>query len=144
MNKKAESFKKFLDENKLTWFGVEEIPDDKVHTVLFRSVVEINGQNLPVLLVLDDSIYGIVRVVIAPKVLTKENSASLHEAINKLNKTYKAFKYYFDDAGNLILDCSLLCDSETVKGDFICSFFANVVIKHLKDEYKNLMKQIWQ
>lgn len=144
MNKKAESFKQFLDEHKLNWFNVEELKDDKMHTAIFRSSVEVNGQTLPILLVLDDSIYGIMRVLVAPKALTKENSVALHEMINKYNKTYKSFKYYFDDESNLVLDCSLLCDSDTVKGDFICSIFANVLVEHLKNEYKNIMKQIWQ
>ena len=62
MNKKAESFKKYLDDNKIKSFTVDEIADDQLNSVVFRSNIEINGQQLPTIVVLDSSIYGMVRV----------------------------------------------------------------------------------
>ncbi len=143
MNKKAESFKQFLDENKIVCFTVDEIKDDKFDTVVFRSSIEINGQKLPAMFVADNSIYCIIRILIAPKALTDDNAAELQKTLNGLNKTYKAFKYYFDDSGNLVLDCCVLCSDETVNGNLIYSMF-DLIINHLNTEYKNLMKQIWQ
>ena len=63
MNKKAESFKKYLDDNKIKSFTVDEIADDQLNSVVFRSNIEINGQQLPTIVVLDSSIYGMVRVL---------------------------------------------------------------------------------
>ena len=61
MNKKAESFKKYLDDNKIKSFTVDEIADDQLNSVVFRSNIEINGQQLPTIVVLDSSIYGTKR-----------------------------------------------------------------------------------
>ena len=143
MNKKAENFKAYLDRNKINCFIAEEIPNDHLHTTVFRSSIDINGQQLPTLLLLDDSIYAMIRVLVSPKSLTKENSAGLFGHLNDLNKQYKSFKYYFDDTGNLVLDCCLLCPEETIAGNFVYTMF-NVIIKHVNSEYKNLMKLIWK
>ena len=73
MNKKAESFKKYLDDNKIKSFTVDEIADDQLNSVVFRSNIEINGQQLPTIVVLDSSIYGMVRVLVAQRVLNGAN-----------------------------------------------------------------------
>lgn len=143
MNKKAESFKAYLDENKITCFAVDEVADDRLHTVVFRSSLDIKGQQLPTLLILDDSIYGMVRVLVAPKAVNDGNAQDLYKELNELNKKYKSFKYYFDNDGNLVLDCCMLCPNDSIAGGFVYTMF-DVIIRHLNDEYKKLMKLIWK
>lgn len=135
MNKKAESFKKYLDDNKIKSFTVDEIADDALNSVVFRSNIEINGQQLPTIVVLDSSIYGMVRVLVAQRVLNDANEAELLKELNRLNKGYKSFKYYFDDNGSLILDCCILF-KDVSDGDLIYTMF-DVIIRHLNGEYKN-------
>lgn len=143
MNKKAEAFKNYLDERKITCFTVDEIKDDALNSVVFRSNIEINGQQLPTIVVLDSSIYGIVRVLVAPRVLNDANEAALLKELNRLNKSYKSFKYYFDDSGSLVLDCCILFKAGEADGDLIYTMF-DVIIRHLNDEYKKLMQLIWK
>ena len=59
MNKKAEDFKKYLETKAITCFTVEEIDDDQLNTVVFRSTIEVEGVQLPTIIILDSSIYGI-------------------------------------------------------------------------------------
>ena len=61
MNKKAEDFKKYLETKAITCFTVEEIDDDQLNTVVFRSTIEVEGVQLPTIIILDSSIYGMVR-----------------------------------------------------------------------------------
>lgn len=143
MNKKAEAFKNYLDERKITCFTVDEIKDDALNSVVFRSNIEINGQQLPTIVVLDSSIYGMVRVLVAPRVLNGANEAALLKELNRLNKSYKSFKYYFDDSGSLVLDCCILFKAGEADGDLIYTMF-DVIIRHLNDEYKKLMQLIWK
>ena len=143
MNKKAEAFKNYLDERKIICFTVDEIKDDALNSVVFRSNIEINGQQLPTIVVLDSSIYGIVRVLVAPRVLNDANEAALLKELNRLNKSYKSFKYYFDDNGSLVLDCCILFKAGEADGDLIYTMF-DVIIRHLNDEYKKLMQLIWK
>lgn len=143
MNKKAESFKKYLDEKNITCFTVEEIAGDALNTVAFRSNVVVEGQSLPTVLLLDSSIYCMVRVLVAPQALRAENEAALLKAVNTLNGKYKAFKYYFDNAGALILDSCIMAPTGEADGDLLYTVL-DVIIRHLQTEYRPLMQTIWR
>lgn len=94
MNKKAESFKSYLDNAKVDAFVVEEIADDALNTVVFRSHLDIGGNQLPTIVILDDSIYAMIRVLVAPKVESEEAVQKVQALLNDFNKQYKSFKYY--------------------------------------------------
>lgn len=143
MNGKAESFKAYLDEKKITSFTVDEMKDDQLNSVVFRSNIEINGQQLPTIVVFDSSIYGMIRILVAPKVLNDKNETELFKEVNNLNKTYKSLKYYFDNEGSLIVDCCVLLKDGKVDGDLIYTMF-EVIIRNLNSEYKKLMQLIWK
>ena len=138
----AENFKKYLDEKEIKAFTVDEIKDDQFQTVVFRSAADINGNRLPLIVILDTSIYGMIRVLVAPKVLHDDNEAAVLKLLNTYNKQYKSFKYYVDDEGNLILDTCVLLKDDEVDGDLIYAMF-DVIIRHLGESYKELMKSIW-
>lgn len=143
MNSKAESFKAYLDKNKITSFTIEEIKDDQLNSVVFRSNIEVNGQQLPTIVILDSSIYGMIRVLVMSKVLNDENETELLNEVNNLNKSYKSFKYYFDNDGSLIADCCVLLKDGTVDGDLFYTVF-EVIIRNLNSEYKKIMQLIWK
>ena len=142
MNKKAAAFKKYLDEKQIACFAIEEVADDKLNTAVFRSQIDVEGQQLPTIIILDSSIYGIIRVKIASSALNENNEAVLMKRLNELNRQYKIFKYYFADDGSLFLDSYVLNNSGQVDGDMIYTVL-DVIIKHLNAEYKNLMRLIW-
>jgi len=142
MNKKAEIFKKYLAEKKITCFQVEAVEEDKLNTVVFRSFIEVDGQQLPTLVILDSSIYGMIRVKLANNVLKEDKKTALFQHINDINRKYKIFKYYFAEDGSLFLDSYVLNKSGAVDCEMIYTVL-DVIIKHLNEEYKNVMKLIW-
>lgn len=141
MNKKAEAFKKYLEEKQITCFQWEEIPKDPLNTVAFRSVMEIAGQNLPTVIILDSSIYAMVRVQVATNVVKGDNEAALHKLLNRLNSQYKIFKYYVAPDNTLVLDSYILA-AEVAEGDMIYTVL-RVMIQQLEKEYSNIMQVIW-
>ena len=142
MNKKAEAFAKYLEEKDIKAFTSEEIPEDPQHTALFRSHLLIEGQQLPLLVLLDDSVFAVLRVQISPQALNDENKAALHQLVNDENMKYKPFKLYFDTAGDLILDSFLVGTDEEVSGEQIYNMF-DVIISYLNTSYRTIMKAIW-
>lgn len=142
MNAKAEKFQEYLQEKNITCFEMQELLEDQLNTVIFRSVIAMKGQELPTLIILDDSIYSIIRVRVVSGALKQENEVQLVKAINKLNGHYKVFKYYFAEDGSLILDCCLPTNAEDLDGDLVYTLL-DVIIKHLEEEYGNIMKQVW-
>lgn len=87
MNKKAENFKKYLDDKKIKAFTVDEIKDDQFQTVVFRSAADINGNRLPLIVILDTSIYGMIRVLVAPKVLHDDNETAVLKLLNTITSS---------------------------------------------------------
>lgn len=141
MNKKAETFKNYLEEKDIKVFEVEEL-DDEQKTVVFRSSITTDGHQLPTIVILDESIFAMVRVQISPKALTDSNQLELLKLINDESATYKPFKVYLNGDGDLILDVCLIVDEE-LKGDTIYTMFS-FIIDYLNNNYRKFMKCIWQ
>lgn len=142
MNKKAQLFQEYLQEKNINCFQVQEVPEDALNTVVFRSTIEVEGQQLPALVITDSSIYTMIRVRVANQALKEGNEEALIKAINKINAQYKIFKYYFAEDGALILDSYLLEKPEELDGDMVYTVL-DIIVKHLLAEYKNIMKLIW-
>ena len=142
MNKKAQIFQEYLQEKNITCFQVQEVPNDELNTVVFRSSIEVEGQQLPTWVITDSSIYTMIRVRVANAALKEGNETELLKAIGKLNSHYKIFKYYFAEDGALILDSYLLEKPEELDGDMVYTVL-DIIVKHLLAEYKNIMKAIW-
>lgn len=142
MNVKAESFKNFVGEQQPNVFQVEELKDDKQEAVVFRSTVSIAGQQLPLLVLIDTSVFAIIRVQICPRALDEIEKPALYEFINEQNVNYKPFKFFLNDAGDLMLENCLLFTGDEVDGNEIYLMF-NVIISYLNDRYRDIMKLIW-
>ena len=141
MNKKAELFKQYLEERKIDSFLIDDDKQDELHTVIFRSHIDIQGSKLPTIVVLDDSIYGMIRLLVASNAVHDGNEAAVLKFINNYNKLFKSFKYYIDDDGDLIMDICLLLKDDEADGEMIYAMF-NVIIDHLTESYQDIIKTI--
>ncbi len=141
MNKKAKAFRTYLKKAGIEAFEMEDMHDDELHTVIFRTFIEAQGTKLPLIFVLDDTLYGSIRVLIAPKVLKDGNEIAVYQLINEYNRTYKSFKYCIDEEGALLLDMCYISNDD-VDGDILSVLF-DVIIQHLEESYRPLMKAIW-
>ena len=142
MNKKAEAFKKYLEEKDIKSFEVEELEGAEQKTAVFRSYITTEGQQLPTLVILDESIFALLRVQIAPRALAEENQLELLKKVNEETSAYKPFKLYLNKDGDLMLEVCLVIEEE-LKGDSIYAMFA-LIIDYLNDNYRKFMKCIWQ
>ncbi len=141
MNSKAKKFNEFLSESKITCFNSQEI-DNEMHAVLYRSFMEVSGQNLPTMVVLDDSIYTMVQVRIAVGVVKDTNRNCVMEHINDLNRKYKVFKYYINENGDIVIEsCIPATDDGFTPG--LVHAIIDIVLKHLIEEYPKIMKAVW-
>ena len=142
MNKKAEQFQQYLQDKKIEAFQMDELNDGDIGTVVFRSHMDIEGQQLPTLVILDNSIFTLIRVVILQKAKSKEKELEVLQLLNEENMKYKPFKLYFNQEGDCILDISLVTEQEKFSGDMVYTMF-KVVIDYLNENYRKIMKAIW-
>ncbi len=146
MEKKAEVFQNYVNEHDAEAFEMAEVPDDEQHTVIFRSHLRVDGQQLPVVVILDQSVFSMVRVQISPNCRTDENELAVLRAANVKNLGYKPFKLYFDPDGSLLLDSCLLTrdegDGYAHLGDQIYTLLGSIS-DFLNGNYRDIMKEIW-
>ena len=141
MYSKAVKFEKFLNEKEIKCFQKEEIKDE-LETVVFRSFMEVEGQNLPIVVITDRSIYTIIRVQIAGKVVKNHNPEEVLKYVNELNSQYKVFKYFVTEEGDLYLDSCIPSTDEKFDSELIYTVI-DVLLKHLLEQYPILMGKIW-
>ena len=141
MNVKAEKFNQFLKEKNITCFQVQEV-ESEMHAVVYRSFMEVDGQNLPTMVVIDDSIYVMLQVRVGAGLVKEANKAAIMDHMNKLNENYKVFKYYASENGDIIIEsCMPTTDNEFVPE--MVHAVIDVVLKHLNEEYAKIMKLVW-
>ncbi len=140
-NSKANKFQDFLTANQINCFGVREM-NDEANTVLFRTNLEVGGQQLPVLLITDAGIYTLLQVQVAPEVIREGNNQSVLDHINTLNRSYKSFKFFINDENALILDVCLTAMPEQFDPQLV-SLTLDTILRHLADEYPLIMRKIW-
>ena len=141
MNQKATVFQTFLNEHKIACFRTEETRD-KLHTTVFRSHIEACGQNLPTAVIIDSAIYTVIRVQVASGVGNSGNTARLERFCNARNRSYKSFKYYLAENGDLYLDVCLIATAEAFCAEVVYTML-DVLVKHLAGDYPSIMRAVW-
>ena len=137
---KAAKFDEFLSSNNINCFSKEEI-DNEMHSIVYRAHMEVSSQNLPTMIVLDDSIYTMIQVRVAAGVVNAGNREGVLMHINELNKKYKVFKYYEGDNGDICLDSCITTTDEGFEAPVIHTVI-DVILKHLVEEYAVLMRKV--
>lgn len=141
MNLKATKFTNFINERNINVFQMQEIDGD-MHPVVYRSAMEVGGQNLPTMLVIDDSIYVMLQVRVGAGLVKETNKAAVMEHMNSLNENYKVFKYYANENGDIVIESCIPTTDEEFMPELVHAVI-DVVLKHLNEEYPKLMKTVW-
>ena len=141
MNLKATKFTNFINERNINVFQMQEIDGD-MHPVVYRSAMEVGRQNLPTMLVIDDSIYVMLQVRVGAGLVKESNKAAVMEHMNSLNENYKVFKYYANENGDIVIESCIPTTDEEFMPELVHAVI-DVVLKHLNEEYPKLMKTVW-
>ena len=90
----------------------------------------------------DDSIYVMLQVRVGAGLVKEANKAAVLEHLNALNENYKVFKYYADEAGNIIIESCIPSTDDQFVPQMIHAVI-DVIVDHLNTEYPKLMKAVW-
>ena len=141
MNLKAQKFTNFINERNINVFQMQELDGD-MHPVVYRSAMEVGGQNLPTMLVIDESIYVMLQVRVGAGLVKESNKAAVMEHMNSLNENYKVFKYYANENGDIVIESCIPTTDEEFMPELVHAVI-DVVLKNLNAEYPKLMKTVW-
>lgn len=138
---KVAAFQKYLEENQIGGFGLQDFQNE-VHAQAFRSNLPIEGQNLPFMILLDDSVYTILQVQIATSIALGEKREKICAFLNDLNEQYRMLKYSADAAGNVLLTCCIPAGVPHFEPALVIAIL-NQIQGHLNALYPEIMKQLW-
>ena len=139
-NEKALKFQEFLVENDIRVFSTESIDDD-YNTVMFRSRLEAHGQMLPMAVIIDTSVFTVIRVQIVTGV-SSEKRDMIREYLNELNARFKIFKYYLTSDGVIYLDICVPFVDETFDGKMV-QLMLSILVQHTDETYEDMMEKVW-
>lgn len=140
-NTKALDFQEFLVDNNINVFSTESL-EDEYQTVMFRSRIEAKGQILPMAILIDTSLFTIIRTQIVTGIAV-DKRPRLEHYLNELNTQYKIFKYYLRDDGVIYLDICLPYVDETFDSKMI-QLMLSILVQHLEASYDDLMAEVWK
>ena len=132
----------FLKENKIECFEIQALEDER-NTTIFRSRMEVKGQILPMAILMDDSVYVLIQVQIAPQVITKEKLAGLAEVINNMNNNVRIFKFTVSEKGDLMLNACMTAENNSFNPVLLNAIMSEA-LHFLEAQYTNIMEVIWQ
>ena len=142
MADKVEKMQQFLADNKIECFDVQKLEDER-HTTIFRSRMEVKGQLLPMAVLMDDSVYVILQVQIAPQVVDEAKLAELAGAINNMNNNVRPFKFTVSDRGDFMLNACITAENNTFNPVLLNAIMGEA-LKFLEAQYANIMEVIWK
>lgn len=141
MNKKAERFDAMLEEQKISSFERVELKDS-FNGILYRTMIDVKNQYLPVMIVLDASIYSVVRIILGDRIVNDDNRIAVDTHINGINRSQKVFKYFYTEEGSLVVDACIVASDESFEPHLV-QVVLEVIMEHLKNTYGDTMSIVW-
>lgn len=139
--RKSAAFRTYLEKEKISGVQFQDV-GDAVHSYVVRSHLPVQGQSLPFMILIDDSVYTLIQVEIAAQVVTEEKKAAVSIYLNGLNDQYRMLKYSSDEAGNVILTCSIPSGTDQFDPALIVALL-NQIQGHLNALYSDIMVKVW-
>lgn len=145
VNKKAELFQQFIEQNELTnLFTLREIENDQYNTAIFDASIEYNDIVFPLFVVLDDTPFGFVRLEIAGGRFTPEQRKATVEVLNQLNSEFKCFKHYLmeeDGYEAILLDVSLM-SGDNFEPELVAYTIFEVLYPHTQKDLTRIIATV--
>lgn len=138
VSKKIAAMKEFIERAKIN--GVQLIDANENNKIL-RSNLPIEGQILPMFIVVNDTVYSYIQVHLVT--VTEDKAVKCLPYLNELNERFSMLKYFVNNGGNIVLTCSVPASDDAFEPALLIALIDQVK-KHLEENYAELMKKVWQ
>lgn len=140
VQKKDKAFQEYLDSHKISGFG-KQYAGENGEVVIYRSNLQIKGNTIPFMILLDNSVYTLLHFQAAVGAVKPEKKEKLSAYFNDLNNQYRMLKFTCDAAGNVLLSVSIPAGAPHFEPALVIALL-NEVEKLLDQEYDHLMDEI--
>ena len=140
VQKKDKAFQEYLDSHKISGFG-KQYAGENGEVVIYRSNLQIKGNTIPFMILLDNSVYTLLQFQAAVGAVKPEKKEKLSAYFNDLNNQYRMLKFTCDAAGNVLLSVSIPAGAPHFEPALVIALL-NEVEKLLDQEYDHLMAKL--
>lgn len=120
--------------------GIRYIEVDE-NNKIFESRFMIEGQALPLFVVVNSTVYSYIHVHLVT--ITPEKAAKCNTYLNELNDKFPMLKYFINNVGNVVLTCSVPAADDKFDAGLMFAL-VDQVKGLLEANYSELMKKIWE
>lgn len=138
VDKKYMALQNFLSQANINGMQLLEINE---HNKGLRSNFLIEGQRLPVFIVVNETVYSYIQAHLVT--ITPEKLEKCLPLLNELNDSFTMLKYGVNKEGNITLTCSIPAGEDKFDPAIIFALL-DQINGHLQVQYKVLMKKIWE
>lgn len=138
LNEKFADLKKFIEDKEI--IGMQFLEDNELNKIA-RSNLLIEGQALPMFVVVNDSVYSFIQVHLASGV-SDDKKTKVLQYLNEMNARFNMLKYCINSDGNIVLSCSVPASDDHFEPGLIIALIDQMK-KHLNENYGELMKKVW-
>lgn len=138
VSKKFAALKDFMLNAKIG--GMQFLDTDDNNKIL-RSNLLIEGQRLPLFVVLNNTVYSYIQVHLTT--VTPEKAAKCYTWLNTLNNNFNMLKYHIAANGNVVVTCSIPSGDDKFDPALVIALIDQVKL-HLEKVFPELMQKIWQ
>lgn len=135
--KKLTALKDFADAHEIT--GLQYLQINEAN-LLINTRLLIEGQTLPLFIVVNNSVYTYLQVHLVT--LTEEKKAATLSYLNDLNNEFNMLKYSINPQGNVILTFSVPAGDDKFDPALVFAL-VDQVKAHLEAHFAALMEKIW-
>ena len=138
VDKKYSALQDYLSKSDINGMQLLEVDE---HNKGLRTNLLVEGQTLPVFIVVNETVYSYIQVHLVT--ITSEKLEKCLPLLNELNDSFTMLKYGVNKGGNITLTCSIPAGDDKFDPAIIFALL-DQINGHLQEHYKLLMKKIWE
>ena len=141
MNKKAEQLRDYLGAHQIGGYTIKELRDDPMQTNAFEFTFTVNGNNFPLYVILDTSMFVMIRLRVATRSVVDTNRAAVVELLNRFTQEVKPLKYYVDPAGDIIIDACVFAKENALDSELVYTMI-QIIGQQIDTQYPEMMQAL--
>lgn len=140
MNIKATKLSAYFNQKDIKGFRLQEAKDE-LNTAVFHTGLQSEGKTLPMMVIIDDSMFITLEVWIANQLVNDDNRDKILPILDEMNRAQKLFRYFTREDGGLFLSTCIMAKDDTFDPEVIHALM-DLTAQHVASDIADMMKKI--
>lgn len=140
MNIKATKLSAYFNQKDIKGFRLQEAKD-QLNTAVFHTGLQSEGKTLPMMVIIDDSMFITLEVWIANELVNDDNRTQILPILDEMNRAQKLFRYFTREDGGLFLSTCIMARDDTFDPQVVHALM-DLTAQHVTSDVADMMKRI--